>query len=152
MGVYKVIEDLGGQEVILEELFSGKRYKGKLGNEHSIRIGELWLIRLVAPIEKDYYTIFNSPYVLASEEEEWRRFFEINIAPGESKDRREEVYGRMMKRGIGIKKEYYWLEYILQGYLFHTDMVIILAGVPDLGYTRPHFENNGILPERKTKR
>ncbi len=55
-------------------------------------------------------------------------------------------YRKFMKEALD---PLYWLEYLFQGYAGHTDLVIYLEGLPDIKSSRPHFFDNGILPERR---
>jgi hypothetical protein len=147
-GIYKVIKNIE-DKVLLEELFTQKQYLSTIPNKHVPASDELWLIRLLPPIDPriDYYHAFTSPYLLESREQDWFNFFDRNIKGVRESSVVEENYEKFMRCGLSNT---YWLEYITQAYCGHTEQVIRLAGIPDIGFSRPHFHDNQILTEGKT--
>jgi len=147
LGVYKVIAKVNN-EILLEELFTGKRYLCFNPNQGGLIKGMLCLIRLLAPMNEkfDHYIIMETPYVLVSPQAEWEAFFKRTIKGVRGTQMTEANYEEFMKNGLS---PLYWIEYVFQGYANHTDLVIYLKGVPDIGISRPYFFNNSILPEGK---
>lgn len=147
LGVYKVLDKIGNK-AILEEIFTKRQYLYFNPNLHELACNELCLLRLFLPINGtfNYHISIESPYILASREDEWQDFFARNILVKRGTPAAEVNYEKFMKSGLN---NCYWLEYVMQGYIRHTDLVIYLKGVPDIAASRPHTFNNNILPERK---
>lgn len=151
MGIYKIIEEVD-DKLLLEELYTGKQYLSYTPNLlHACSVGDLWFVRLLPPINEsfDYYIIFGSPYVLRSSQQDWYKFFDRNIQGERGTTEAEENYQKFMKNGLSNS---YWLEFVMQAYSRHTDLVIYLTGVPDIANSRPHSREipsqyNRILPE-----
>ncbi|NRB10624.1 MAG: hypothetical protein HRU35_03285, partial [Rickettsiaceae bacterium] len=148
-GIYKVIKKLDNDGVLLEELINNKQYECHTANKHPITLDELWLVRILPPINdlSDRYTLYTSPYVLQFGEERWQEFLQRSIVSVKNKNSLEEKYYKFMKYG---KSDYYWLEFIFQAYNGHTNMVIYLRGLPDVSISRPHVSNNGILKDHQS--
>jgi hypothetical protein len=147
LGLYRVVDYID-DKIILEELFTKKRYKCYSPNRtHPFMYNELWLTRLFPPVDKqfDYYIVFTSPYVLVSSQQDWQDFLDRNIKGVRDTKVAEQNYDLFMRQGLG--NNYYWLEFIMQGYSEHSDVVIYLTGIPDRGNSRPHFSKTSILPE-----
>ncbi len=147
LGVYKVLNKIGNK-AILEEIFTKRQYLYFNPNLHALARNELCLLRLFPPINEtfNYHVAIESPYVLVSGEDEWQDFFARNIRGEIGTPASEVNYEKFMKSGLN---HCYWLEYVMQGYIRHTDLVIYLKGVPDIAASRPHTFNNNILPESK---
>ncbi len=98
--------------------------------------GELWFVRLlpnpVAP--EDKCICFTTPYVLTATRSEWEAFFQRGVWRKQQRWSEEQ----QLKYGLTPCS---WMEYIHQAYLGINNefTAIFLAGVPDLGRTRPHF-------------
>jgi hypothetical protein len=147
LGIYKIVGAIA-DKLILEELFTKKQYRCQSPNKCPFVLNELWLARLLPPIDDslDYYVIFTSPYVLKSSEQAWQNFFDRNIKGIRGTDAVEKDYDLFMRDGLGT---YYWIEFIMQGYYSHTNLAINLMGIPDIAASRPQSSDNKILPEIK---
>lgn len=136
---YIRLRDINTQQMI--SAFNPSGYPGSPG--------ELWFVRLLPnPVAPNNNAIcFTTPYVLTAKRGEWEAFFQRGVWRKQQRMLTEE---KQLKYGVTPCS---WLEYIHQAYLGinneHT--AIFLAGVPDLGRTRPHFSTSypSRLPEAK---
>ena len=147
LGIYKVLYPID-DKVMLEEVFTKKQYMSFTPNKLSINPGELWLIRLFPKAHDgfEYRVIFTSPYILLSSQQQWEVFFDRNITGIRETSIATKNYENFMSNGLN---PLYWMEFIMQGYVSYTDTTISLAGLPDIGSSRPVFFESNLLPERK---
>ncbi len=143
LGVYEVVEH-SGTKVLLEEIYTRKRYRCISASPPEGCIGQLWLVRILPPITDhfDDFTVFTSPYVLTDKKTAWLQFFDRSFIKGGLASK--QGYENFMECGLS---HFYWVEYIFQAYSAHTAVSIDLSGFPDKGESRPHFFDNSILPE-----
>jgi hypothetical protein len=147
LGIYKVISK-NNNKIGLEDLFTKRQYLCFNANHAGLVENNLCLMRLLPPLDEkfDYYIALESPYILLSSEKLWQKFLERTIGGQNKLEETEIKYRKFMKEALD---PLYWLEYLFQAYAGHTDLVIYLEGLPDIKSSRPHFFDNGILPERR---
>jgi len=150
MGIY-IHEGHSNNHIYLRELVTGRKIEclspaGYLGIPD-----EIWYVRVLPePLREGqfgYSLIFNTPYVLAenhegeiypASEKNWLDYFERSFDKMNISDRNE-AYENLMKYGFD---RYYWNEFIFEGYVNHTQEMVLLAGFPDMPASRPHSSLN----------
>ena len=133
--------------VLLEELITKKQIKAIVPSGYLGNYNQIWFARIMAEpfpaLNYRYSVVFTTPYVIAemqgnqffsSTEEKWLKFFERTLEKTGFKNKNQS-YETLMKYGLN---RHYWNEYILEGYVNHTNEMIILAGFPDIPLSRPH--------------
>jgi hypothetical protein len=140
MGFY---EHLGFREgrVVLQDILTGAECSCVVPAGHAGDKGELWYVRVLPPIDDrfGYSVVFTTPYVLLKQgRADWLAFFlRQDEAMGRAfkvmlPERRSEAF---LKFGLS---DYYWNEFIFQGYVNATANVIWLTGLPDVPDSLPH--------------
>ncbi|MFH0729721.1 MAG: hypothetical protein V2B19_25690 [Pseudomonadota bacterium] len=150
MGFY-VHEGVAGKFVSLREFVTGKEIKVIVPSGYLGKQGEIWLARLMPEpfpeLNYGYSVVFTTPYVISEmqksrfvmvSEEKWTSFFERTREKTKIEDKKRS-YEFLMKYGLN---RHYWNEYIFEGYVNHTNDMILLAGVPDISSSRPHSKEN----------
>jgi hypothetical protein len=150
MGFY-VHEGVSGKFVNLRELITGKETNVIVPSGYLGKLGEIWLVRLMPEpfpeLNYGYSAVFTTPYVISemqnnrfvmASEEKWELFFERTREKTKIEDKKRS-YEFLMKYGIN---RHYWNEYIFEGYVNHTNDMILLAGFPDIPSSRPHSKEN----------
>jgi len=140
MGFY---EHLGFREgrPVLQDILTGVEYPCLVPAGHAGEKGELWYARVLPPIDDwlGYSIVFTTPYVLLKQSRaEWLEFFArqeeamARAFNGMTPERQREAF---LKFGLN---DYYWNEFIFQGYVNATANVIWLTGLPDIPASLPH--------------
>ena len=122
--------------IVLRELGTGIRRRTVPSNMHFGRAGELWLVRVLPPPDasSDAHVALTSPYILESPgEAAWLELFARTAPKLRARDEAQ-GFERLMKFGLGPN---YWNEFVVEGYLRHTDHAIWLRGLPDVAESRP---------------
>jgi hypothetical protein len=137
MGIY---EHQGWQEnfVRLRELITDREYFCHVGSGYRGNAGELWYVRLFAPLVLElatYHVVFTTPYVLTgATKKDWTDFLRRNMVGMKASSEAEALH-QIMKFG---RRKNYWNEFVLLAYRDHQADAIYLSGIPDLKSTLPH--------------
>lgn len=150
MGIY-VNEGRLGKFIFLRELITQKKIKAISPAGYMGKSDELWYVRIMPePLGMKrfgYSLIINTPYILGewkrntyrpSKEEKWLEYFDKNLSKTAISDKTT-AYEYLMKYGL---ERHYWNEFIFEGYLNHSDIMVSLAGYPDIPSSRPHSRVN----------
>jgi len=136
MGIYEHCGFFEGK-IVLKELATEKEQKCICPAGYKGAKGELWLARIVdSPYSfLDYGVVFTTPYLLRGhDKKQWLEYFERNgITEGDPEAMRK--LHLFMKQG---QSNFYWHEFIVNGYDGYRKEAIFLRGIPDIPNTLPH--------------
>jgi hypothetical protein len=166
MGFY-VHEEVSGKCVCLREFVTGREVKARPASGCLGETGQIWYARVLPDpfpeLETGYPVVFATPYIILERtggdiirnalEKDWMDFFERNLPKVNMKDR-VSAYEFFMKYGLSRQQMkyarpcmHYWNEYIVEGYVGHTNNMILLSGLPDIALSRPHSQESQDLEE-----
>jgi hypothetical protein len=93
--------------------------------------GDLLLVRGAGPPlpGSQNGAILCTPYVILEPgHRDWNSYLERTLQPPSAIT----SYESLMKRGVAPAGDRYWLEYVLEAYVNHSDATILLAGLPEI--------------------
>jgi hypothetical protein len=135
LGVYQH-QGAEGSLVRLRELVTGQELCCFSTSGHAGRPGELWFVRLGAPLSDrhDCHVTLTTPYVLTEATvDDWTAYLNKSLlggGPGEPQNVHE-----LLKFG---KPRAAWLDFIVRAYQYADSYAVYLAGLPDVPSSLPN--------------
>jgi hypothetical protein len=138
MGIYKVMRR-HGDRFELRELLTGHDFDALIPSGFRSGTNTVVLTRLLPPLQgpDSYHIATTTPYVLVGQTEtDWINYFgRHQIFPNAIGA--EERLRSHLKHGVD---EFYWSEFIFNGFLNYRSDAIFLAGIPDRPKTQPQHK------------
>ena len=83
MGIYRHCRKNDDETIVLEEVFTEKRYRCHSGSGYQGQAGEIWFIRLSPPPFEigDLHVAVTTPYIIhGTHAEEWKDYLDRTVA------------------------------------------------------------------------
>lgn len=137
MGVYQH-QGRSGRFVIMRELVSGRELQVQSASGHRGERGELWFVRLGAPLDEDqdYYVTLNTPFILTDASvDDWTAYLNKSLVTASGDEPR--TLHELLKFG---RRPESWHEFLVRGFVRSDQHAVYVAGLPDVPASLPNSQ------------